>query len=84
MRRPWRAQLAAHLESVFAGQHDIQQDEIEAASCARWDAASPSDHDLHLVALHLEVVFQAEGDARLVFHYQDAGHARSHYPAAAS
>src|SRR5579864_7479627 len=68
-------QLAAHLESVLSGQHDIQQDEIEGGFLRAPRCSQAVHHGFDLIAFHFEIVLQPQGNARFVFHYQNSGHA---------
>jgi hypothetical protein len=45
------AQLAAHLEAVLAGQHHIEQDQIESAFPGTAACGDPVAENLHVVAL---------------------------------
>src|SRR5579872_224061 len=69
-------QFAANLETIFARQHDIEQDQVKyALTRAARGGISVRDH-LDLVALHLEVVLKPQGDRRFVFNHQNPRHAR--------
>ena len=74
---PRRAQPPHHLEAVEAGQHDVEQDDIEPARAGGGPDEALQGHLavlLHLggEALRLEVQLEAAGQVLLVFDDEDA------------
>jgi hypothetical protein len=63
------AQFAADFETVLAGQHNIQQDQIERAFPGEPGGRDSVADCLHHVPFHLEIVLQPEGDPGFVFHH---------------
>src|ERR1035438_185785 len=72
--QPRAPQFPAHLEPVLARQHHVQQNQIEAALARPPRRRYAVARHLHLVALHLQIVFQPQRDRRFVFHNQNAAH----------
>lgn len=59
--------LAANLEPVFAGKHNVEQDEIERFLERAHARANAVGDDFHLITFEAERVFQSKRDTRLVF-----------------
>src|ERR1041385_7643006 len=55
-----------HPETVHAGDHEIEDDEVEPARFERREAGRPVGGDLHAVALDFEVVAEAESEVGVV------------------
>src|SRR5262249_13420067 len=60
---------------VFARQHHVQQDQIEGRLAGAPGSSNSIAHHLHVVAFHLQVVFQAQSDRGFIFDYKNACHA---------
>src|SRR4051812_12259131 len=69
------AQLAAHLQAVAAGQHEIEQDQVRRIRPYPAHHLGTVGDAMRLVALRLQVVRLERGELRLVFHDEDPAHA---------
>ena len=63
-------------EAVLAGQHDIQDHQIEPrrSGLENFERGFTRIHNFHLVAFRLQVETQAFGQVLLVFHHQNPIH----------
>src|SRR4029079_2464831 len=68
------AQPAKDLESVHAGQPDVEDDQVGSLARGELEALLARSGDRDLVALLLEGVLDASRDGELVFDDQDGGH----------
>ena len=71
------AKLGGHRESVFAGQHHVQQHQVKrlrSSPACRSNASSPSPAISTEWPSASKVEAQALCNVRLVFHHQDAAH----------
>ena len=63
----------ANIEARRAGQHDVEDDEVEAAILEGRDGLIAAGDHLGRVPLVIQGVAEARGDGRFVFDDQDAG-----------
>ena len=79
MNWPGAAQLGDHLEAVLAGQHDIEDYQVEArgAGLESIERGFARVRHVYLVAFRFQVEAQAFGQVLLIFHYEDARHLAS-------
>src|ERR1035437_7571362 len=69
-------QVAANLEAVFVGQHNVQQDQVERPGARSPYGFHPVGYHRYFVTLRLQIVFESKSDSRLVLHDQYSAHAR--------
>src|SRR5688572_18722789 len=67
-------QFTTDLEAILAGEHHVEQDQIETSGQAAGDGRLAVGDQLQLVALEAQVLLESECDVGIVFDYQNAGH----------
>src|SRR5437870_3470703 len=68
------AQRAQHPVAVHARQHQVENDQVGPGTARSSEPIRPVIHDVHLVALDLEVVAEPVGEIGIVLDHEDSRH----------
>src|SRR5262249_1449647 len=74
--KPRPAEFSTDVETVLAGQHDIEQDQIELCFPSAPGRRISIARNFDFVALHLQIVFQPERNRRFILHHKAPAHPR--------